>query len=92
MAAEPLRHAACGLEPRDRGDEVAARHVVRRREGLAVGVVRALLGDGRTPDAEAFRYPDGAGWKRLDYDRSGIAMESPKIRVDRMIERHVGRH
>ncbi len=28
----------------------------------------------------------GAGWKRLDYDRSGIAMESPKIRVDRMIE------
>ena len=28
----------------------------------------------------------GAGWKRLDYDRSGIAMESPKVRVDRMIE------
>lgn len=28
----------------------------------------------------------GAGWKRLDYDRSGIPMDSPKIRVDRMIE------
>jgi probable F420-dependent oxidoreductase len=28
----------------------------------------------------------GAGWKRLDYDRSGIAMDSPKVRVDRMIE------
>jgi probable F420-dependent oxidoreductase len=28
----------------------------------------------------------GAGWKRLDYDRSGIPMDSPKVRVDRMIE------
>jgi probable F420-dependent oxidoreductase len=28
----------------------------------------------------------GAGWKRLDYDRSGIPMEPPKVRVDRMIE------
>jgi probable F420-dependent oxidoreductase len=28
----------------------------------------------------------GAGWKRLDYDRSGIAMDPPKARVDRMIE------
>lgn len=28
----------------------------------------------------------GAGWKRLDYDRSGIPMEAPKVRVDRMIE------
>jgi probable F420-dependent oxidoreductase len=28
----------------------------------------------------------GAGWKRLDYDRSGISMDSPKVRVDRMIE------
>jgi probable F420-dependent oxidoreductase len=28
----------------------------------------------------------GAGWKRLDYDRSGIPMGSPKERVDRMIE------
>jgi probable F420-dependent oxidoreductase len=28
----------------------------------------------------------GAGWKRLDYDRSGIAMDRPKVRVDRMIE------
>lgn len=28
----------------------------------------------------------GAGWKRLDYERSGIPMEPPKIRVDRMIE------
>jgi probable F420-dependent oxidoreductase len=28
----------------------------------------------------------GAGWKRLDYDRSGIQMDPPKVRVDRMIE------
>jgi probable F420-dependent oxidoreductase len=28
----------------------------------------------------------GAGWKRLDYERSGIAMDPPKVRVDRMIE------
>ncbi len=28
----------------------------------------------------------GAGWKRLDYEQSGITMESPKVRVDRMIE------
>ena len=28
----------------------------------------------------------GAGWKALDYERSGIPMDSPKVRVDRMIE------
>src|SRR4051795_5507311 len=28
----------------------------------------------------------GAGWKRLDYDQTGIAMDAPKVRVDRMIE------
>jgi probable F420-dependent oxidoreductase len=28
----------------------------------------------------------GAGWKKLDYDRAGIAMDTPKVRVDRMIE------
>jgi len=28
----------------------------------------------------------GAGWKRLDYDQSGIAMEAPKVRVERMME------
>jgi len=28
----------------------------------------------------------GAGWKRLDYDRSGIPMDSPRVRVGRMIE------
>lgn len=28
----------------------------------------------------------GAGWKRVDYERSGIPMDVPKIRVDRMIE------
>jgi probable F420-dependent oxidoreductase len=28
----------------------------------------------------------GAGWKKLDYDRSGIPMEAPSVRVDRMIE------
>jgi len=28
----------------------------------------------------------GAGWKRLDYERSGITMDPPKVRVDRLIE------
>src|SRR4051812_33375844 len=28
----------------------------------------------------------GAGWKRLDYDRSGIPMDRPGVRVDRLIE------
>ena len=28
----------------------------------------------------------GAGWKNLDYQRSGIPMDRPKVRVDRMIE------
>lgn len=28
----------------------------------------------------------GAGWKRLDYERSGIAMDTAKVRVERMIE------
>lgn len=28
----------------------------------------------------------GAGWKKTDYDRSGIPMERPGVRVDRMIE------
>jgi len=28
----------------------------------------------------------GAGWKTLDYDRSGIAMDRPGVRVSRMIE------
>jgi probable F420-dependent oxidoreductase len=28
----------------------------------------------------------GAGWKRWDYDVSGITMDPPKVRVDRMIE------
>jgi probable F420-dependent oxidoreductase len=28
----------------------------------------------------------GAGWKRLDYERSGIPMDTPKVRVERMIE------
>jgi probable F420-dependent oxidoreductase len=28
----------------------------------------------------------GAGWRRLDYDHSGIPMDPPKVRVDRMIE------
>src|SRR6478609_4935335 len=28
----------------------------------------------------------GAGWKRWDYDVTGIAMEAAKVRVDRMIE------
>jgi probable F420-dependent oxidoreductase len=28
----------------------------------------------------------GAGWKHLDYEQSGIPMDPPKVRVDRMIE------
>ena len=28
----------------------------------------------------------GAGWKRLDYERSGLAMDAPGVRVGRMIE------
>lgn len=28
----------------------------------------------------------GAGWKRLDYERSGIPMDPPKQRVDRLVE------
>src|SRR3954454_24657853 len=28
----------------------------------------------------------GAGWKRKDYESSGIIMDPPKVRVDRMIE------
>ena len=28
----------------------------------------------------------GAGWKQLDYTSSGISMDPPKVRVDRMIE------
>jgi len=28
----------------------------------------------------------GAGWKRLDYERSGIPMDPPGVRVDRMVE------
>lgn len=28
----------------------------------------------------------GAGWKKTDYDQSGIAMQRPGIRVDRLIE------
>jgi probable F420-dependent oxidoreductase len=28
----------------------------------------------------------GAGWRSLDYDESGIPMDPPKVRVDRMIE------
>ena len=28
----------------------------------------------------------GAGWMRTDYDQSGIVYDSPKVRIDRMIE------
>jgi probable F420-dependent oxidoreductase len=28
----------------------------------------------------------GAGWRRADYEQSGIAMDPPKVRVDRLIE------
>ena len=28
----------------------------------------------------------GAGWKKIDYEQSGMPMDPPKVRVDRMIE------
>ncbi len=28
----------------------------------------------------------GAGWKKIDYEQSGLPMDPPKVRVDRMIE------
>ena len=52
-ARRPALDAAGGLEPRDRRDEMAARDVVRRRERLAVGCVRVLLGDGRAAERAA---------------------------------------
>ena len=67
-ALRPALDAAGRLEPRDRGDEVAARHVVRRRERLAVGVVRALLGDRRP--AERAADGDAAERARLAADLS----------------------
>src|ERR687898_342159 len=42
----PALDAAGSLDPRDRGDEVPACDVVRRREGLAAIVVRDLLRHG----------------------------------------------
>jgi len=49
----PAVDAAGRLDPRDGGDEPAARHVVRRRKRLALGVVRALLGDRWTTERAA---------------------------------------
>src|SRR5437764_2892583 len=57
----PALDAACRLEPRDRGDEVPARDVVRRRERLAPAVVRLLLRDRgpaeRAADDDALERP-----------------------------------
>ena len=39
----PALDSARRFDPCDRGDEMTAGHVVRRREGLTVGVVRELL-------------------------------------------------
>src|SRR6185503_16178977 len=69
----PALHAAGGLEPRHRRHEMPACEVVRRRERLAVGPVRALLGDGRSAVRAAHR--DAAERARLapeltGYDRS----------------------
>src|SRR4051794_18863759 len=49
----PAFDAARRLESRDRLHEVAARHVVRRRERHALRVVRALLGDRRPAERAA---------------------------------------
>src|SRR3954453_9507884 len=62
----PALDAAGGLEPRDRLHEVAARHVVRGREGLAVRVVRPLLGDGGPSERAA--ESDAAEGPRLTAD------------------------
>jgi hypothetical protein len=59
----PTVDAACGLETRDRGDEVATRDVVRRRERLALGVVRELLG--HCGAAERAAHDDAAEGARL---------------------------
>lgn len=61
--ARPALDAARCLQPRDRSDQIEAGEPERRRKGLAVVVVRALLGDGgvsrRTADDDA---PEGARW------------------------------
>ena len=49
----PALDAAGRLEARDRGDEVAAGQLVRRRERLAGRVVRRLLGDRRAAERAA---------------------------------------
>ena len=49
----PALDPAGSFEPRDRGDEMTAGHVIRGGEWLAVGVVRALLGHSRAPERAA---------------------------------------
>ena len=56
---------AGGLEPRDGRDEMPARQVVRRRERLAVGAVRALLGDGRGARTGSARRRGGTSAARV---------------------------
>src|SRR5262245_6321399 len=55
-APAPLLDASCRLESRNRRDQVRAGHVVGRREGLALAVVRILLGDGRPAEGAADDY------------------------------------
>src|SRR3954451_9905488 len=51
----PALDASGGLEPRHGRDEMPAGQVVHRRERLAVRPVRALLGDGRSPERAPHR-------------------------------------
>ena len=58
--APPLDYAR-GLEARHGRDEVAAREVVGRREGLTAGAVRVLLGHRRAaPGAAGDDAPEGS--------------------------------
>jgi hypothetical protein len=57
----PAFDTSGGLEARDGCYEVAAREVVRRREGLAVGAVRLLLGHGgQAPRTARDDAPEGS--------------------------------
>src|SRR5580765_6679631 len=55
-AFAPALDSACRLEPRNRRNEMRAREPERRRERIAVLVVRRLLGDGRQTEGATRDY------------------------------------